>query len=257
MSERFNSVICIPTYKRPRICNDKTLTMLAVNNIPSDKINVYVANQDEYDAYVQVLDKSKYNQLIIGKLGLVQQRDFISSQFPEGACIVFMDDDIDSVDTGEMVLDDFIKFAFKECECKRAYIWGVYPVFNPFFREKQKPVSTCLNYIVGAFYGIINRLDEPELELTRDDSAKEDVERSIKYFIRDGVVLRFNRVGFKTKYYNTVGGLGNFESRLEPMRVASLKLQAQYPEYGRVKTRKSGMTEFVLKKRLLPKIEII
>jgi len=107
-----------------------------------------------------------------------------------------------------------------------------------------------LNYIVGAFYGIINRpnLSAIKLTITKENGQKEDVERSLKYFINDGIVLRFNRVGFQTIYYGKSGGLGTFEDRLKPMREASQKLLKAYSEYGSISTKSTGMTEFKLKK---------
>ena len=109
-----------------------------------------------------------------------------------------------------------------------------------------------MNYIVGAFYGIINRpkLKALQLTLTKENGQKEDVERTIKYFIEDGIVIRFNRVGFVTKYYGKEGGLGTFEARLKPMLEASQKLKKEFPEYGEISTKKNGMTEFRLKKIL-------
>jgi hypothetical protein len=50
--------------------------------------------KDEYELYKKTLDPSYYNQLIIGKKGLVQQRDFIMNQWENGKQIVFFDDDI-------------------------------------------------------------------------------------------------------------------------------------------------------------------
>jgi hypothetical protein len=35
-----------------------------------------------------------------------------------------------------------------------------------------------------------------KLNITSSNGQKEDVERTIKYFINDGIVLRFNKVGF-------------------------------------------------------------
>lgn len=116
-------------------------------------------------------------------------------------------------------------------------------------------MTTYLNMIVGAFYGFINRphCDELKLTLTELNAGKEDVERTIKYFIKDGIVLRFNKVGFKTKYYGTDGGgLGKFKDRLKPMADACAVLQQNYDSYGKIKTRKNGMTEFILK-RLVPR----
>jgi hypothetical protein len=249
-------VVCIPSYKRAELCNEKSLTMLKNNHIPSKKIFVYVANKEEYDEYIKVLDKSKYNKLVVGIKGLVPQRQFIMEQFPEGKHIVFFDDDVSKIDlsmssiTRGKTLDYFFKHAFKECHKNKSYIWGVYPVFNPFFRKERPEMTTCLTYIVGAFYGIINRpnLKAIELTITKENGQKEDVERTLKYFVEDGIVLRFNRIGFMTKYYGKSGGLGTFEARLKPMLEASKKLKAKYPEYGEITTKKHGMTEFRLKK---------
>jgi len=149
----------------------------------------------------------------------------------------------------------FIKEAFLESEKLHSYIWGVYAVYNPFFRKARKETTTELNYIVGAFYGIINRpnLKSIQLTITKENGQKEDVERTIKYFINDGIVLRFNKIGFETKYYGKEGGLGTFENRIKPMMEASKKLKTKYPEYGDIKVRENGMAEFVLKK--IPSIQ--
>jgi len=249
-------VVCIPSYKRAELCNEKTLQMLKDNKIPASKIHVYVANKEEYDEYEKILDKSKYNKLVIGVKGIVPQRQFIKDQWPEGKYIVSFDDDVASVDLSlssmfkGKTLDYFLKTAFKECKKQKAYIWGVYPVYNPFFRKARDEISTCLNYIVAAFYGYINRpdLDAIKITLTKENGQKEDVEMSIKYFIHDGIVLRFNRVGFVTKYYGKSGGLGTFDDRMKPMLDASNRLKKAYPEYGEVSTKKTGMTEFRLRK---------
>jgi hypothetical protein len=249
-------VICVPSYKRAELCNEKTLQMLKDNHIPAKKVFVYVADKEEYEEYIKVLDKSKYNKLVVGIKGLVPQRQFIMEQFPAGKHIVFFDDDVSKIDltmssiTKGKSLDSFFKHAFKECHKNKSYIWGVYPVYNPFFRKGRPEMTTALTYIVGAFYGIINRpkLKAIELTITKENGQKEDVERTLKYFVEDGIVLRFNRVGFMTKYYGKSGGLGTFEARLKPMKEASEKLLKMYPEYGTISTKKAGMTEFKLRK---------
>jgi hypothetical protein len=249
-------VICIPSYKRANFCNEKTLTTLNKHKIDSDKIYVYVANKEDYDLYEKTLDKKLYHKLIIGKKGLVPQRQFIMEHWPENKHIVFFDDDVESIDLSlsprfkDHNLDYFIKNAFKECEQQKSFIWGVYAVFNPFFRKPRPELTTQLNYIVGAFYGIINRpkLKSIQLTITKENGQKEDVERTLKYFIEDGIVLRFNKIGFTTKYYGKEGGLGKFEERLKPMKEACKKLGEKYSEYGNIKIRGNGMSEFVLKK---------
>jgi len=241
-------VVCIPSYKRAEGCNQKTLNTLHTHHIGN--IYVYVTKED-YELYKTVLDPNYYTELRIGREGLVQQRQCIMEQWTEGEHIVFMDDDIESIDMSlsNHTLDTFIQHAFQECITKDAFIWGVYPVLNPFFRKTKIEMTTDLKYIVGAFYGIKNRptLQELQLTLTESNGQKEDVERTLRYYIQDGIVLRFNKIGFKTKYYGKVGGLGNFKERLKPMAEACVLLQQKYSKYGRIKIRKNGMYEFVLK----------
>lgn len=242
-------VIAIPSYHRASICNEKTLSMLSKHHISKDRIYVYVV-KEELELYQKTLNPSLYHKIIVGKKGLVPQREFIMNQYPEGQAIVFLDDDIQSVDLSLSTfrtLDTFLKEAFEITKKQNAFLWGVYPVFNPFFRKPRKDVETCLNYIVGAFYGIWNRRPTLKLTLTKN-GQKEDVERTIRYFKKDGIVVRFSKVGFITKYYGKEGGLGTFEDRLVPMKEASIRLKEKFPEYGEIKTKKNGMTEFRLNK---------
>lgn len=254
-------IVCIPSYKRAKICKDRTLKTLADNKIDTAKIYVYVI-EEEYQLYKDTLNPDTYNELRIGVIGIVPQRQFITEQWPTGQCMVCLDDDIEGVDLSlwgappstpddkRNCLDSFFKHAFSECVKQKAYMWGVYPVFNPFFRKARPEVTTSLTYIIGAFYGIINRptCKGIELVISKDNQNKEDIERTLKYFILDGITLRFNKIGFKTKYYGKEGGLGNFKDRLEPAKDISKKLKEAYPEYGKIRTRKNGMTEFVFKR---------
>ena len=249
-------IICIPSYKRSNICNSKTLMTLKKHNIPKEKILVFVANNQELNEYKEILDTNLYSKLIVGKKGLVQQRQFIIDSFPDGQHIVFFDDDVEKIDLKmsnkfkSHSLDYFLKTAFEECKKQKAYIWGVYPVFNPFFRKARPELSIDLRYIVGAFYGIINRpnLNAIKLTITKKNGQKEDVERTLRYFEHDQIVLRFDKIGFETKYYGKEGGLGTFEARLKPMEEATKKLLEKYPNYGTMIKKKTGMTEFKFKK---------
>ena len=243
-------IIVIPSYQRAGLLNDRTLLALHRHGIPKELIHVFVV-EEELEKYTQTLNPSFYHQLIVGVRGLIPQRTFMEDYFPEGQYIVSMDDDIDDIDlslTSFTTLDLFLTQAFQVCIQKSAYIWGVYPVYNPFFRRRD--IECGLQFIVGAFYGIINRHGiTPSLE----SACKDDVERSILYYLKDGNVVHFGKVGFKTKYYGKVGGLGNFKSRLEVSRLASVYLQEKYPTLGKMWTRKNGMTEFRFKQKLKQK----
>lgn len=247
--------ICIPSYMRAHICKNKTLATLKANNIDPQRIYIFVASQSEFNEYDSILEKSTYRQLLIGKKGIIYQRQFIMTQFPENTHIVCMDDDIAEIDLSlsdlfkSKTLDYFFKVAFKECIKRQSFIWGVYPVYNPYFRGPRVELTTGLSFIVGSLYGIINRPKLKAIQNTMSEnlSAKEDTERSILYYKYDGIVVRFNKVGFKTKYLNTTGGLGGLDARMKPSKDASEYLKKLYPTYGNVITRKNGMTEFKLK----------
>lgn len=246
-------VVCIPSYQRANVCKDKTLAMLKKEGIQKDKIYVYVSCVQEKEEYEQILDKDTYGHIVVGLPGIVPQRDFISKAWPAGQHLVLLDDDVESVDLSlsafkNASLHTFFNAAFKECVKSGAYMWGVYPVLNPFFRKGRPEISHNLVYIIAAFHGIVNRpaLQSIKLKTSLSNPYKEDVERTILYYKHDGVLVRFNKIGFKTKYYGTTGGLGTFEKRMKPSLLAAKALLKAYPEYGRIVHRKTGMAEFKL-----------
>lgn len=253
-------VVCVPSYKRSKLCNDKTLSTLRRLNIPKECVNVFVANKEEYDEYERDLDKTLYNRIVLGVKGLVKQREFIETMYKEGQNIIFFDDDVSDIDLSMSVrfrgksLDTFFKAAFEECLKNNSYIWGVYPVFNPFFRKDRPELSVGLKFIVGCFYGIINRpkLKDIKLTITRENDQKEDSERTLRYYEHDGLTIRFDKIGLKTVFYGKEGGLGRFEERLKPQEIATRLLLEKYPDYGTLMVRKSGVSEFKFK-RLGPK----
>eukprot|EP01035_Chromulina_nebulosa_P027628 gene27628-36365_t len=156
----------------------------------------------------------KFMEKHLSKEGLVPQRQFISEQWAPGQNIVFLDDDE----------------AFLQCKKNNAYIWGVYPVFNPYFRKARQEMTTHLNYIVGALYGIINR---PKLKAIKLTVTK-----------NNGSVLRFNRIGIVTRYYGKEGGLGRFDERIQSMMKACRQLEKEYGSYGHIKVRANGMADW-------------
>ena len=143
-------VIAIPSFNRNEYLENKTLKCLKNAGISKDKIFIFVANQEQHLIY-QTIDPDLYNQMIIGVLGLVQQREFISNYFEDGKYIIQIDDDVEDIDlslTEHTSLDNFFNYAFKDCVEKKSFIWGIYPVWNPFFR-KERNDTTYLSYICG------------------------------------------------------------------------------------------------------------
>ena len=268
-----NYVIAIPSYKRSSLLKTNTLALLKRHNIPSKNIYIFVANETEKQEYQNAISTTDYKKIIIGVKGLYHQRNFISSYFKSGKFIVEMDDDLKeiyetyntrntktsttttkkktTITTKKRTkhyqrlkpiinLNQFIITAFKTLKEHNLYLWGVYPVFNPFFTTPT--ISTDLRFIVGPFWGFINRHNSPDLILTLEE--KEDTERTLQFFTKDGGVLRFNGITFNTNYYSTPGGMqADRTDRKAAAKQSAHILHSKYPTLTTIQTRKSGMTE--------------
>ena len=239
-------VIVIPSYKRADILKSKTLEMIKNIKVPK---YIFVANSSEAEVYKTTIPKNLYTDIIIGVKGITNQRIFISKYFPEGKQILSIDDDVEymsEIIDGKLVKIDnlnklYIK-CFKELNKQKLFLFGFYPVANVFYMEGQKPITTNLKFIIGTIHGFINRYDK---DLIPSVPEKEDVQLSIACFLKDGGVLRYNHIGFKTKFKST-GGLGTIEGRYKSNKKAALYLHKKYPVLTRIKIRDNGMYEISL-----------
>jgi hypothetical protein len=243
----------IHTYNRSDVISNKTLKTLYEGNITKNKIYIFVANQKEYDLYKKNVLPQLYNKIVIGKKGITQQRNVIANYFPEGQYVISMDDDIESLEIlkGDKLvklknINDFFTDAYKLLKKNNLYIWGIYPVRNPFFMYKE--TSYDLRFIIGLLFGFITRHNS-KLKMSSKLEMKEDYEQSILYFKMDGGVIRFNNITAKTKF-NSEGGLGS--DRYERNKLASEYLYKKYPDIISIFQRKNKMYEVKLKR--LPRI---
>ena len=267
-SEYENYVIAIPSYKRPKTFIKRTFPLLLKYKIDPSKIHVFVANQEEKEEYEKILEGYAFGKIIIGKVGIMEIRNFMANYFDEGQRIFYLDDDIyeihecinlidnyNKIHNKLIELDDLNKFiinGFYECEKLGLSNWGVYVVDNPYFMkpsgvELKKYTTTKINYIMGGFNGVINNRD---CEI-RTISDKEDYERSIKYYLKDGGLLRFNNVSFKTKCYKEPGGM-QFDKKRTKERVfdCAKYLVKKYPNLCKLNLKKkSGFAEIRLHDR--------
>lgn len=243
-------VIAIPSYKRAELLRDKTLAMLNKAGIKNN-IFIFVADEEEREHYDKVIPKSLYSKIIVGRLGIAAQRQFIMNFFPKGTCVVSIDDDVEclyKLEGDKMVvfndIDSLFTESFDYLKKNRLQLFGVFPTPNPFYMKGQKETSTTLKFIIGTLHGFINTKDPG---LVSNLKEKEDVELTIASYIKYGGVYRHNNISFKTKFKNANGGLGGIQSRFDANREAAEYLHAKYPEYTRIKVRKNGMYEIVLR----------
>jgi len=276
-------IIVIPSYNRADLLNRKTLKVLNEYHIPRNVIYVFVANKEEEEIYKKTLNPDFYGHLIVGVKGLKNQRNFISSYFKEGQEILNLDDDIggfkilkhksslksktrienNNIKTKKNQkrksyrkdyfletlgnLDNFIKSSFKILRKNKLYLWGIYPIANPYFMFPE--MTTDLKLIVGPCWGVINRHDK-DLVLTIDE--KEDVERTLQYYLKDNGVIRFNNVSVQTTYYKTPGGMqADKRDRKNDAYESAIYLNKKYPNLTKLYLgKKSGYAEVKLKNHL-------
>lgn len=250
-------VVCVPSYRRAEVCNRLTLAQLAAHGIDPARIFVYVADEQEREVYEAALDRQRYGSLVVAAPGIIAVREFIIDSWPEGTNIVSVDDDIRRIvfRTEYKDLHSFFCEAFEECRRRGAYIWGVHPIgTNALFMQAGPDVSTDLRYIVGALDGFVNRpaLQAIRWDISRQcDNAKDDVELSILYFVHDGAVVRFNRVGIYTRYFSS-GGMGKAEQRRASHEAAAKRLAERYPGFGHLREKRNGILDFVIRPRRAP-----
>lgn len=247
-------VIAIPSYNRPNTIATKTLKLLHDNDISANIITIFVANEAEADVYRATVPKDLYGEIVIGCLGIANQRNFIRNHYAEGMHVVSLDDDITSIDilTGSTCtpianLDSWFRQAFDRLVSENLYLWGVYPVRNPFYMQDKQ--TTDLRFIIGVCHGYINR-HLAQLVTNPLAESKEDYEQTILHFLNDGGVLRYNNVACKTRF-NAPGGLGT--DRHDRNQMASDYLCKTYPSIVTPYIRKNGTPE-VRMKRLARKL---
>jgi hypothetical protein len=241
--------VAIPSLGRSNTIVSKTIRMLLSGGIKPDAITVFVT-EAEHSVYEQALDGLDVT-VVTGEIGIRQQRHFIRHYYAEGTHVVSIDDDIEEVNlslTEFVHVHNFFVSAFAELVATDSWMWGIYPVNNQFFqKQRQHSIKRGLSFIIGCLYGYINRYDS-DLDITVSDGEKEDIELSLRTFIKDGSVTRYEHIAVKTKFYQARGGLGNGEQRIYKNNVNALALCEAFPFYTKLKTRKDGRHEITLTK---------
>lgn len=220
--------LVIPSYQRPHLIQTKTLRYLRVQGYPSDQILIFVASEDEKRLYETGVPPHLYGEIIVGRLGLKEQRNFISDYLDEDEIYISFDDDVESLKLiPNYTFYDLIRDACNVIGARETGLVGVLP--NDDARRFKDNVSTHLAHILGAFFIARNHRD---LRITR--TAKEDYERSILYWLRYGTVYRSRRGGVQTKYLRGVGGIQS-ENRREREIEGVCYLAETYPALCRRK----------------------
>jgi len=261
--------IAIPSYKRAELLRDKTLVWLESKKVDPDRITVFVAGEEESDHYRYVLGH-KY-RVVTGVLGKIQQQQFYHHYYPKGTPLLNMDDDVvrlrqrtadGKLEDWQGDLDALVELGFKTAKQVGATMWGINPVENGFFLHDH--ISVGLRYIIGLFYGCY--AGDPVF-IGKDriiEASGDDYESTIRSFIQNGSVVRFEYLCPTTKYF----AAGGIDAELKTRGVADrqtdhtrvlYEMEAHYPELCKVVTKAGGIKNIRLKPitfEKLPRVDV-
>ncbi len=249
--------IAIPSYQRAETLCKKTLKYLIGDcAFPQDDINVFCADKTEADKYETVLKAAGYGEVLIqiGEPTLRNQRNYIQQFFEEGDLVLNFDDDVDGLfyakDKKLHLFTDITGLAERMnagMVKHKTKISGVYPVANHFFMGDK--TTSDNRYIVGCFWACI--IDH-DTELGVDLEDKEDFERTIKYFIKFGAVVRLEDICVQTKYYKEPGGMQVTRTK-QRVHDSAMFLIQKYPDHCVLNTAKANK-EFTEIKLITPSV---
>ena len=240
--------IAIPSYKRPETIKQKTLRILNEHNIDKNKITIFVADTQEEAEYKQSL-QDQY-KIVVGVPTIGKQRNFIEKYYNEGTQLMMFDDDLDAIckKNKKELIDiqdleqDFIYKGFDLCKQYNVNIFGLYAAANPYFMKNR--IYTKLCYIPGGVFGIVVNHD-PFLE--RVTNHGEDYEYSIRQYIKNKALIRFDYLTIKSKFFKEAGGLQTIRTK-EYIYNSIYQIYSMFPQYCKMYIRKStGNAELRLK----------
>lgn len=228
--------IAIPSYNRSTSIASKTLKFLHREGYPAERIHIFVASDEEFKKYESELSEDLYGEIIVGVLGLKEQRNFITSFYKDDEIIIQMDDDVKTI-RSDVTFKMLVEIGCAHLEYRNAGLFGVLP--NDDKRRFKPSMTKHLTHILGSFFIMRNHRD---IKMTYTE--KEDMERSIIYFKRYGQVLRYQNAGVATTYGKGKGGLQT-PGRPDRIKAEILRFQTEYPEYVGVVDKK-GVQDIIL-----------
>jgi len=250
--------IAILSHKRPQAIRSKTLATLSRHNIPTECITIFVA-PEQIDDYKKTCSGYTIVPTAVGKC---KNRAAALNYYPIGQKIIFMDDDVEEFYSicaqdgcqncwkfGKeargtaayqkqmtcAALSDFFNDAFNVAEKEGVEFWGIYPVYNGYFASHT--ITTCLSYCIGRCYGQVITEAAKAINDAVVDDIHDDYQTSLRFFLKDGKILRFNYIFTKSPVASGKGGIVDSRTTANTEEV-SKRLAALWPQHIRVKTAK-------------------
>tara|TARA_R110001632_G_scaffold133968_5_gene249133 strand:+ start:206 stop:979 length:774 start_codon:yes stop_codon:yes gene_type:complete len=229
----------IPSYKRPTELKEQTLTYLNTHKIETKDIFIFVRNDDEKLPEYLELKEQGYNVIIAyGVFGIGKTHNFITAFFDEDEFICEIDDDLkfimnekrEPITDLSKEIDDMVLIMIEN----NINYGGTYQCSNPGWMSANKKYTFDLRYMLGLF-----RIRRIKKDIFLETNYAEDMENCIKYYIRDGQILKNNWLVGKTKNYAN-GGCNGDGRNFETEKKDKVFLAEKYPDYCKLFQRKNG-----------------
>ena len=240
--------VVIPSHRRIKQIQSKTLTFLLRHNFDFNDVYIFVS-PESYDEYLKIKNKWEFN-LIKSKNSILKTRNHIIDFFDEGEMIIEMDDDIEDIentkkgetntpvsDVKQLFIDSFDKL-------KGEGLFGFNANTNNYFAPGVDKFG--LYSIVNSCLGYYN---DKRIHLTV--AEKEDFERCLQFHKLKLPILKRTAYGIKTRYWKNKGGIQakyNFDKRVIVQRESAEALLYKYPGLCYKRIRKNGIVDIRFKK---------
>lgn len=201
-------VIAVRTYKRQEIFKKNTYRILQENNL-TERLYIFVADEEEKQAYAKSLEGLSYKEIVIGEKGAVQATRAIHRYFPIGQRIFFMDDDLKQFYTfsrslkltpRSLKLQKYLEDAFETLDKENYKIFAFSSSTNGLWVRNKCFKEFTVKHIYGGAFGARNCT-----ELIPRPNCFDDVARTLRFFEYGGV-LHYNTAGFTILKMGTLEG---------------------------------------------------
>ncbi len=236
--------VVVPTFQYEDKIESKTLAYIKRSDIEPIDVFILVADKGEYDRYIAKIDPYWHPCLRITAPGLVASRRIAQTKLlGHGEKVFWINDDVSSIVQklhGEIPLEEVCSQGFVTADMVGARLWGIYPIANDLFMNFR--VRHDLRHIVGCAYGEYN--DPADDMIIKHGDYKEDYERSLRSFHKNGSVVRLDFLAPKTIYYNRTKGQhegGRFENRTADNVAANVRgIMKDFPRNVKVNNRRAN-----------------
>jgi len=229
--------ICICSTRRAHTLASCTLRVLLRDaSISPAHVTVIVADDEDARVYADL----GISVLTSPEAGLAQQRVYAQHALQKHPWLLFVDDDVSDIKCLEHVapssLAALITGGFESARGAGARLWGLNTSSDA--RNLRHGVSTQLGLVNGYFFGLLGHRHESLEKSTRENAAAEDIERSLRYFLADGVIVRLNFATAIARTWSNAGGLQSVFTSRDTRREAHARvldaLVSEFPNHLRL-----------------------